>query len=45
MHLTESGKLDEDYYKMANERLLRARFAREAKVSETCVTKGLGLFE
>jgi site-specific DNA-methyltransferase (adenine-specific) len=37
-------ELDSDYYRMANERLLKARFEREAKVSETCVTTGLSLF-
>lgn len=38
-------ELSKEYYPEAKNRIEKARFAREAKVSETCVTKGLALFE
>lgn len=38
-------ELDTDYYKQSKERLEKARFEREAKKSEKCVTKGLALFD
>ncbi len=38
-------ELSKEYYPEAKNRIEQARFAREAKVSETCVTKGLALFE
>lgn len=38
-------EIKKNYYKDATEAIEQARFEREAKVSETCVTKGLALFE
>lgn len=38
-------ELDPDYYRDAKARLEKARYEREAKKAEVCVTEGLSLFD